>query len=307
MLAAVLLQASFQVLPIFLRGTITSYLQAFGFRDPSDLARRMANVLVLGAEINWWFSRGRSRARQSQRAGRAHQHASRPPGRAGSPRCVLGRARHLKSGTNAPCVRCSRPHRHSTAEDRQTPPMSSGRAEALAERAGDLLLELRLLGEERAEVLAREDEESEAVFAVTVAVRGRSSSNEISPKKSPPPIVRISEPSFVTDLTVDDDEELAACRALAARTFPPRPPCPRSPCQFAELAAREVGEEGQRPSASAFVSWEEGYRENLHRVGELSNRWRSACAAAHGGCSHASRHRRAPPPSVCPAGMNTGS
>jgi membrane protein len=64
-LAAVLLQASFQVLPIFLRGTADLvYLQAFGgFVILLIWLYVMANVLVLGAEINWWFSRGRPRAR----------------------------------------------------------------------------------------------------------------------------------------------------------------------------------------------------------------------------------------------------
>ena len=60
-LAAVLLQASFQVLPIFLRGTNDLvYLQAFGgFRDPSHLALRDGERARARAEINWWFSRGR--------------------------------------------------------------------------------------------------------------------------------------------------------------------------------------------------------------------------------------------------------
>jgi membrane protein len=59
--AAVLLQASFQVLPFFLRltqGLVT--LQAFG-----GLVLLlfwlyvMANILVLGAEVNWWLTHGR--------------------------------------------------------------------------------------------------------------------------------------------------------------------------------------------------------------------------------------------------------
>ena len=61
----------------------------------------------------------------------------------------------------------------------------------------------------------------------------------------------------MTYLTVDDDEELAACGALAGEGLS------RFDLhvlghlrQLAELPAREVGEEGQRPSASAFVSWE---------------------------------------------------
>jgi membrane protein len=60
--AAVLLQASFQVLPVFVRaadGFVA--LQAFG-----GLALLlfwiylMANAVVLGAELNWWLARGRS-------------------------------------------------------------------------------------------------------------------------------------------------------------------------------------------------------------------------------------------------------
>jgi membrane protein len=63
LLAAVLLQASFQVLPIFVRLTSGELvaLQAFG-----GLALLlfwlylMANMIVLGAEVNWWFTRGRT-------------------------------------------------------------------------------------------------------------------------------------------------------------------------------------------------------------------------------------------------------
>jgi membrane protein len=60
--AAILLQASFQLLPLFVRATHGFVaLQAFG-----GLALLlfwiylMANVLVLGAEVNWWLARGRS-------------------------------------------------------------------------------------------------------------------------------------------------------------------------------------------------------------------------------------------------------
>jgi membrane protein len=64
-LASVLLQASFQILPIFVRLTSGELvaLQAFG-----GLALLlfwlylMANVLVLGAEVNWWLTRGRAEA-----------------------------------------------------------------------------------------------------------------------------------------------------------------------------------------------------------------------------------------------------
>ncbi len=60
--AAVLLQASFQLLPVFVRATDGLVaLQAFG-----GLALLlfwiylMANVLVFGAEVNWWLDRGRT-------------------------------------------------------------------------------------------------------------------------------------------------------------------------------------------------------------------------------------------------------
>jgi membrane protein len=61
-LAAVVLQASFQVLPFFIRitGSELVTLQAFG-----GLVLLlfwlyvMANVLVLGAEVNWWLAHGR--------------------------------------------------------------------------------------------------------------------------------------------------------------------------------------------------------------------------------------------------------
>jgi membrane protein len=67
--AAVLLEASFQVLPIFVRaaeGFVA--LQAFG-----GLALLlfwlyvMANILVLGAEVNWWLGRGRRRGVAEER------------------------------------------------------------------------------------------------------------------------------------------------------------------------------------------------------------------------------------------------
>jgi membrane protein len=72
LMAAVLLQASFQVLPLFIRITNDELvaLQAFG-----GLVLLlfwlyvMANVLVLGAELNWWLERGRRGAREEQTAG----------------------------------------------------------------------------------------------------------------------------------------------------------------------------------------------------------------------------------------------
>jgi membrane protein len=64
-LASLLLQASFQVLPIFVRLTSGELvaLQAFGglFLLLFWLYL-MANILVLGAEVNWWVTRGRAQA-----------------------------------------------------------------------------------------------------------------------------------------------------------------------------------------------------------------------------------------------------
>jgi membrane protein len=60
--AALLLQTSFQVLPLFVRlttGELVS-LQAFGGLVLLLVwLYLMANVIVLGAEVNWWFTRGR--------------------------------------------------------------------------------------------------------------------------------------------------------------------------------------------------------------------------------------------------------
>ncbi|HEV8687908.1 MAG TPA: YihY/virulence factor BrkB family protein [Gaiellaceae bacterium] len=59
--ATVLLQASFQVLPIFLRyAEVNPVLKAFG--SPAILLvwlYVMANVIVFGAEVNWWRKYGR--------------------------------------------------------------------------------------------------------------------------------------------------------------------------------------------------------------------------------------------------------
>ena len=56
-----LLQASFQTLPVFLRyAEINPVLKAFG--SPAILLvwlYVMANVLVFGAELNWWRIYGR--------------------------------------------------------------------------------------------------------------------------------------------------------------------------------------------------------------------------------------------------------
>jgi membrane protein len=64
--AALVLQASFQLLPVFVRATSGFVaLQAFG-----GLALLlfwiylMANVLVFGAEVNWWLGRGRAAAEE---------------------------------------------------------------------------------------------------------------------------------------------------------------------------------------------------------------------------------------------------
>jgi membrane protein len=65
-LATVLLQTSFQILPIFLRyAEINPVLKAFG--SPAILLvwlYVMANVLVFGAELNWWRTYGREQAEE---------------------------------------------------------------------------------------------------------------------------------------------------------------------------------------------------------------------------------------------------
>jgi membrane protein len=64
--AAILLQASFQLLPIFVHASSGLVaLQAFGGLALLLLwVYLMANVLVLGAELNWWLARGRSAGRE---------------------------------------------------------------------------------------------------------------------------------------------------------------------------------------------------------------------------------------------------
>jgi membrane protein len=59
--AAILLQASFQVLPLFVRlSNELIALQAYGGLVLLLVwLYVMANILVLGAEVNWWLSRGR--------------------------------------------------------------------------------------------------------------------------------------------------------------------------------------------------------------------------------------------------------
>ena len=59
MLAAVFLEATFQVLPFYQRyAALNPTLRAFG--SPAILLvwlYVMANVIVFGAELNWWLSR----------------------------------------------------------------------------------------------------------------------------------------------------------------------------------------------------------------------------------------------------------
>jgi membrane protein len=72
-LGAVVLQVSFQVLPVYVRlskDVVT--LQALG--APVILLvwlYVMANVIVVGAEVNWWFSRGRAELRAEEIPGLA--------------------------------------------------------------------------------------------------------------------------------------------------------------------------------------------------------------------------------------------
>jgi membrane protein len=73
-LAALLLQASFQVLPLFVRVTSGELvtLQAFGGLVLLLVwLYLMANILVLGAEVNWWLTRGRTAETPEEGAGAA--------------------------------------------------------------------------------------------------------------------------------------------------------------------------------------------------------------------------------------------
>jgi membrane protein len=68
-LAALLLQASFQVLPLFVLVTTGELvaLQAFGGLVLLLVwLYLMANILVLGAEVNWWLTRGRTAEKSTQ-------------------------------------------------------------------------------------------------------------------------------------------------------------------------------------------------------------------------------------------------
>jgi membrane protein len=72
--ATVLLQASFQILPAFVRLTTgdLATLQAFGGLVLLLFwLYLMANVLVLGAEVNWWFRYGRTAQEELESAGTA--------------------------------------------------------------------------------------------------------------------------------------------------------------------------------------------------------------------------------------------
>jgi membrane protein len=68
--ATIALEASFQVLPLYLRlSKNVIALQALG--APALLLvwlYVMSNVIVFGAEVNWWIARGRREARETQEA-----------------------------------------------------------------------------------------------------------------------------------------------------------------------------------------------------------------------------------------------
>ncbi len=71
-LATVLLQATFQVLPIYVRLSSRDEIIALkAFGAPVILLiwlYVMANVIVLGAEVNWWHARGREEERVDEAA-----------------------------------------------------------------------------------------------------------------------------------------------------------------------------------------------------------------------------------------------
>ncbi|HET7856806.1 MAG TPA: YhjD/YihY/BrkB family envelope integrity protein, partial [Gaiellaceae bacterium] len=73
LLATVVLQATFQVLPVFLRyAEVNPVLKTFG--SPAILLvwlYVMANVIVFGAELNWWLARNRRAAEAEEAAGLA--------------------------------------------------------------------------------------------------------------------------------------------------------------------------------------------------------------------------------------------
>jgi uncharacterized BrkB/YihY/UPF0761 family membrane protein len=61
-LAAIVLEASFQIVPVFVRlASVNPTLRVLG--GPVILLLwlyLMANVIVFGAEVNWWFSERRA-------------------------------------------------------------------------------------------------------------------------------------------------------------------------------------------------------------------------------------------------------
>ena len=69
--ASILLQASFQILPVFVRlSNELIALQAYGGLVLLLVwLYVMANILVLGAEVNWWLARGRGGERADARLG----------------------------------------------------------------------------------------------------------------------------------------------------------------------------------------------------------------------------------------------
>ena len=72
-LATVVLEAGFQVLPVYVRYTdLNPVLKTFG--PPAILLvwlYVMANVLVFGAELNWWVERAARDGREEQPQGLA--------------------------------------------------------------------------------------------------------------------------------------------------------------------------------------------------------------------------------------------
>jgi membrane protein len=73
LIATVALQASFQILPLYLwMSQDVIALQAFG--APAILLvwlYLISNVIVFGAEINWWVSRGRRQPELDEASGLA--------------------------------------------------------------------------------------------------------------------------------------------------------------------------------------------------------------------------------------------
>src|SRR5919106_3713637 len=147
------------------------------------------------------------------------------------------------------------------------PSLVLGRSQALFERCRDLLLELRLLVEERAEVLAGEDEEAKRRLG-----RHRRRPGPVLEERDLAEELTFSQRSDLGavlrhgDLAVDDDEELAAGGALAGEGLPflhfhvlghLR--------KLAQLTAGEVGEEGAPSERIRLrVLREELHGENLH-------------------------------------------